>query len=481
LVLCSAIDDVDAPIESKPFTSYSIKFGPDGSIYYATNDNIYRYTDTEDIPLIASQAVSGILRLSGDLGGDLYSISYTRDKLGRIVEKQEGIQGENTQYAYDYDLAGRLAAVSRDGVEIERYQYDSNGNRTHVNGVQIATYDGQDKLLTYGDATYGYTANGELTEKTVNGVVSDYTYDALGNLMQVRLPGDLTIDYLVDGRNRRIGKQVNGELVQGFLYKDQLNPIAELDGDGNLVSRFVYGTKANVPDYMIKDGVTYRIVSDHLGSPRLVVNAETGEVVQRMDYDAWGVVNRDTNPGFQPFGFAGGIYDLQTGLVRFGARDYDPIVGRWTAKDPIDFDSGDLNLYVYVKNDPVQYVDPLGLSRYDVQVATEIIRENYLDLDVPVDVSFDNIQSNGETTILDGDVILNRSYLDPLNDTEAGLMMEALMHEILHHNQTPFDRWWDGNIDTEHLDLHDETRNRVLQKMLDELNRRRKDGRKGCR
>jgi hypothetical protein len=102
----------------------------------------------------------------------------------------------------------------------------------------------------------------------------------------VRLPGDVTIDYIVDGENRRIGKMVNGSLVQGFLYKDQLNPIAELDGDNNVISRFVYGTKVNVPDYMIKEGVTYRIVSDHLGSPRLVVNAETGDVVQRMDYDA---------------------------------------------------------------------------------------------------------------------------------------------------------------------------------------------------
>jgi RHS repeat-associated protein len=178
--------------------------------------------------------------------------------------------------------------------------------------------------------------------------------------MQVRLQGDVTIDYIVDGENRRIGKMVNGSLVQGFLYKDLLNPIAELDGDNNVISRFIYATKMNVPDYMIKEGVTYRIVSDHLGSPRLVVNTETGDVVQRMDYDAWGNILEDTNPGFQPFGFAGGIQDKHTGLVRFGARDYDPIVGRWTTKDPIRFEGNDANLYSYVLADPINNLDPYG-------------------------------------------------------------------------------------------------------------------------
>ncbi len=68
----------------------------------------------------------------------------------------------------------------------------------------------------------------------------------------------------------------------------------------------------------------------------------------------------DTNPGFQPFGFAGGLYDPDTGLVRFGARDYDPATGRWTAKDPILFGGGDANLYAYVGNDPVNFIDPSG-------------------------------------------------------------------------------------------------------------------------
>ncbi|MCU7863611.1 MAG: RHS repeat-associated core domain-containing protein, partial [Candidatus Thiodiazotropha sp. (ex Lucinoma borealis)] len=110
------------------------------------------------------------------------------------------------------------------------------------------------------------------------------------------------------------------------------------------------------------DDVSYRIVSDHLGSPRLVVNVQTGEVAQRMDYDAWGNITQDTNPGFQPFGFAGGIYDYHTGLVRFGSRDYEPHTGRWSAKDPIRFFGGDANLYGYVLQDPVNWYEADGLK-----------------------------------------------------------------------------------------------------------------------
>ncbi|HEY6564192.1 MAG TPA: RHS repeat-associated core domain-containing protein, partial [Pirellulaceae bacterium] len=176
----------------------------------------------------------------------------------------------------------------------------------------------------------------------------------MGNLRTVELPDGTDIEYVIDGGNRRIGKKVDSVPVQGWLY-DGLRVVAELDGSNQVVSRFV-------PGGMIKGGVTYRIIRDHLGSPRLVVDASTGDVLQRMDYDEFGRVLEDTSPGFQPFGFAGGLYDRDTGLVRFGARDYDPEVGRWTAKDPILFAGGDTNLYGYVLNDPVNFVDPSGLD-----------------------------------------------------------------------------------------------------------------------
>ena len=306
----------------------------------------------------------------------LQSATYLRDKLGRITQRTLSLQGLSSTDTYTYNLAGRLASVVN-GALTTNYSFDDNGNRlsksindgtttTTVDGV----YDAQDRLTSYGNCTYQYSVNGELQQKacTVGEVseITQYTYDVLGNLLQVTLPDATKIDYIIDGQNRRIGKKVGDTLVQGFLYGDQLNPVAELDASNNIVSQFVYGTKVNVPDHMIKGGVTYKIISDHLGSPRLIVNASTGVVAQRMDYDEFGIITQDTNPNFQPFGFAGGLVDNQTGLTRFGARDYDAHTGRWTSKDPIRFAGGDSNIYGYVFSDPVNFIDPTGKFLFNV-------------------------------------------------------------------------------------------------------------------
>jgi len=286
----------------------------------------------------------------------VFDVQYSRDKLGRIMQKVETIGGVTDTFVYTYDQAGRLTDVQKNGAVVGHYTYDSNGNRlsqTDQAGTVNGTYDAQDRLTQYGNIQYTYTANGELLTKNnpVLGQTASFTYDVLGNLKSATLPGSITVDYVVDGQNRRIGKKVNGALTQGFLYQNQLNPVAELDGTGNVVSRFVYGSKANVPDYMVKGGVTYRIVSDHLGSPRLVIDTTAGTIIERIDYDEFGNVSADTNPGFQPFGFAGGLYDQHTGLTRFGARDYDAQIGRWTTKDPIKLFGGDPSLYGYVRSD----------------------------------------------------------------------------------------------------------------------------------
>jgi RHS repeat-associated protein len=164
-----------------------------------------------------------------------------------------------------------------------------------------------------------------------------------------------------------VGRLVNGTLVSGWLYQDQLRPVAQLDGTGtNVVARFVYGSKSNVPDYMITSGGTYRILSDHLGSPRLVVDANSGAIIETINFDEFGnetdtlATTLPTGYVRLPFGFAGGIYDPDTGLVRFGARDYDASVGRWTSKDPILFDGGQNNIYVYAANDPINVQDTDG-------------------------------------------------------------------------------------------------------------------------
>ncbi|MDH5607430.1 MAG: RHS repeat-associated core domain-containing protein [Anaerolineae bacterium] len=215
-------------------------------------------------------------------------------------------------------------------------------------------------MLTYGGARYTYTANGELKTRIDSAGTTTYNYDVFGALRGVTMADGTVIEYVIDANDRRVGKKVNGQLTQAFLYEGALNPVAELDAAGAVVSRFVYATCGHVPDYMVKGGVTYRVISDHLGSVRLVVNTNEGSIAQRIDYDEYGIVVMDTNPGFQPFGFAGGLYDQHTKLTRFGARNYDAFTGRWTSKDPIGFAGGDVNLYGYVMNDPVNFVDLHG-------------------------------------------------------------------------------------------------------------------------
>lgn len=193
--------------------------------------------------------------------------------------------------------------------------------------------------------SYRYNAAGDLQQKTTPQGTSSYTYDAQGNLREASLPDGKTIRYDIDPLNRRVGKKTNGVQQWRLVWMDNLRPLAQLQPDGSVRALFYYGDRPNVPEAMEKEGTLYRIVSDHLGSVRLVLNANTGTIAQQMDYDVWGQVTQDSNPGFQPFGYAGGLYDSDTRLTRFGARDYDAETGRWTAKDPILFEGGDANLF----------------------------------------------------------------------------------------------------------------------------------------
>lgn len=323
------------------------------------------------------------------------SDTFARDALGRVTKLEETVLGTSSPtLTYSYDHRGRLTEVDNLTANTKvKYTYDANGNRltkTDTSGsgtTWTGTYDAQDRLITYGTdssslTTYAYTDWGALKTKTAaNGDATTYTYDELGNLTKVVLPTakDETIDYVVDGENHRIERTVSTtstKAVTGttrYLW-DGPRLIAETDGSGKVLQRYAYGLDSNVPDYMVvTGGDAYRLIKDERGSVRLVVDvdktltAASDAVVERIDYDEYGIptfscpnLTGDACSGFQPFEFAGGIYDPDTGLVRFGARDYDPETGRWTEKDPLLFGGGDTDLYVYVGDDPVDFVDPTG-------------------------------------------------------------------------------------------------------------------------
>lgn len=320
--------------------------------------------------ITSTNQFSGFAELSelsyANAGVELFGEFMTRDDLGRITATTERFGTTTHTIGFTYDSLGRLTDATRDGVKTT-YTYDSNGNRlssqTGKDAAVSATYDAQDRILTFGTQAYVHSPAGNLESRTDGTQSLALTYDELGNLTKVIATDGAspkTIEYVVNGIGRRVARKVNGVFDRAWLYRDGLRPVSEVDAAGTF-THFVYAdSQSGAPDFLIRSGVLYRVVKDHLGSVRMVVNASTGVVAQTLEYDAFGSVLANSNPDFQPFGFAGGLYDAATGLVRFGARDYDPGMGRWTNKDPIGFAGGDTNVYVYVGNDPVNLVDPQG-------------------------------------------------------------------------------------------------------------------------
>ncbi|MBI9085486.1 MAG: hypothetical protein JEZ11_17955 [Desulfobacterales bacterium] len=298
-------------------------------------------------------------------GAGVYAWTAARDNVGRITEKSESMEGVTTDFAYTYDAMGRLLSVTKGGVLIEEYRYNPDGTRSfEMNAARGITgrafsYSDEEHLLTAGDATYQYDVDGFLTTKTQGTETTTYDHSSRGELLSASLPDGRYVEYVHDPLGRRIAKKIDGVIVEKYLWQGLTRLLAVYDDADNLLMRFEYAD-GRMPLAMVRAGIRYYLTFDQVGSLRIVADT-TGNVVKRIDYDAFGNILSDSNPGFTvPFGFAGGLHDRDTGLVRFGYRDYDPDIGHWTAKDPIFFDGGDTDLYGYVLNNPVNLFDPTG-------------------------------------------------------------------------------------------------------------------------
>lgn len=294
----------------------------------------------------------------------IYSLSLLYDELGRIVYKGETIKEFSNNYEYAYDLSGRLSEVKKNDKVVSKYNYDSNGNRIsgNVNAQAIAaSYDAQDRLLNYNTDTFLYNLNGELLSKknNITNQITPVIFNSFGQLTSIKV-GSITNEYQYDGFGRRTQNVVNGKMQSRYIYQGQIRLAGILGSDDLVNQRFGYLTKSHVPDFIILKDEAYRIINDHLGSVRLVIRLKDGSIAQEMIHDEFGRVLKNTAPGFQPFGFAGGLYDHNTNLVQFGARWYDPEIGRWISKDPLGFEGGDTNHYAYVSNDPLNLIDVSG-------------------------------------------------------------------------------------------------------------------------
>ena len=323
-----------------------------GSYSLSRSFNGYGEIDSE------TTAIGGVSR---------FAYSLSRSPASRIATKSETIGGTSVNFAYTYDDLGRLLTVSKDGTLTEEYRYDGVGRRTYemntASGIVGRTfaYSDEDHLLTAGDTVYQYDLDGFLTTKTDPSGTTAYSYSSRGELLKVIQPDGKIIEYLHDPQGRRIAKKVNGVITEKYLWQGLTRLLAVYNGSNALLMRFQYAD-GRLPVAMTKGSTTYYLGYDQVGSLRLVTDS-AGNTVKQISYDSFGNILADSAPALAiPFGFAGGLHDRDVNLVRFGFRDYDPETGRWTAKDPIGFAGGDVDLWGYVLGDPVNFIDPIGLS-----------------------------------------------------------------------------------------------------------------------
>jgi RHS repeat-associated protein len=292
-----------------------------------------------------------------------------RDSVGRITQREERIGGSVVTWEYTYNAVGRLTSVRKDGAVVESYTYDANGNRlgetNALRGIigESGSYSAEDHVMSRGLESYVFDVDGFLQSRTTPEGTTHYQYSTRGELLRVEKPDGTILNYVHDPQGRRIAKQINGITVEKYLWKNQTMLLAVYDGNDNLLQRYTYAD-SRTPVSMTVGGATYLLLTDQVGTLRVIADS-SGAIVKRIDYDSFGNIIGDDNPEFTvPFGFAGGLHDKNTGLVRFGFRDYYPVTGRFTAKDPIDFNGGDTNLYAYVMSDPVNGIDPSGEAAF---------------------------------------------------------------------------------------------------------------------
>jgi RHS repeat-associated protein len=284
-----------------------------------------------------------------------FKLDITRGEDGRIATRTENVDGTTHTHAYRYDLDGQLLEVKRDGAVVEEYTYDANGNRKS-HGAEISTFDAEDRLVARGATAYEYDASGFVSKRGAD----VFDYDARGELLSATV-GATTVTYRYDALGRRIARTQGGQTTQ-YLYGDPSNPVrvTATRSPAGVLTTYRYDDDGLLYAFE-RSGAKFFVATDQVGTPRVVTNA-AGAVVDKREYDTFGNLISDSAPSFDlPIGYAGGLEDRVTGLVRFGFRDLDTASGRWTARDPALYDGGQANLYTYVGGDPVSLRDPLGL------------------------------------------------------------------------------------------------------------------------
>jgi len=205
-----------------------------------------------------------------------------------------------------------------------------------------------------------YDANGNLTN---DGNGKTYTYDAMNRMVSVTQGSNVT-SWAYDGMGRRVQEKLNGTVVKQWVWCTGAQPCEERDASNNVTKRF-YGQGEQI------SGTNYYYTRDNEGSIREMTNA-SGALIARYDYDPYGRRTLVSGTDLADFGFTGFYYHQASGLNFTVTRAYDANLGRWLSRDTIG-EKGGLNLYDYVRNNPDNFFDPMGLQEIIIEPIIEPI------------------------------------------------------------------------------------------------------------
>lgn len=276
---------------------------------------------------------------------------------------------------YTYDNASQLIGmIYKNGANVIgnlTYEYNGAGRRTKIGGsfgrtalpqtVTTATHNAANQLTQRGGSNLTYDANGNLTSDGSN----SYSWNSRNQL--VSITGSITASFQYDAFGRRINKTVGGTSV-GFLY-DGANIVQEQSvqlGNANILS----GGMDEVFTRTESTGA-YSLLTDGLLSTLALVNG-SGVVQSEYSYEAFGGTSTTGSPTNNASQYTGREND-GTGLYYYRARYYSPTLQRFISEDPIGFGSGDFNVYVYVRNSPLNFVDPSGQTTLQVGISGNLI------------------------------------------------------------------------------------------------------------
>ena len=318
-----------------------------------------------------------------------YDYDYNDNKTRMKTFRRALPTNETLNYTYDKKDQLLTATNPLRGLADESFIYDLAGNLLRQQGQsQDSTYNENNQLTDDGTYTYKYDSKGNLTEKThkADKTVTRYHWDIENQLTQVTnhetetaLPSE-TITYAYDALGRRIEKAIKdesgNETVKKYVY-DNEDILMEFNKEGSMERYYVHGLGIDDPLAMLTDNKetrndpmdfkTYYYHKDGMGSVTSLTD-ESGDEKEKYIYNAFGKMTiyderdnkiEESQVG-NPYSFTGREHDSETGLHYHRARYYSPDLARWLSEDPIEFNSGDMNLYRYVMNNPLKWIDLFG-------------------------------------------------------------------------------------------------------------------------